>query len=400
MITPGFRRAAAAACSLLLRLAVIFPEARGHAGTCGHAVICSHAGVCARTGTCARAGACGLKGLLRPGLRNLAVLVMCLPLLYGCASDSGHGSAGAGFTYGTGPNNTRPYPEDTPVDIDGIKGARITYEVQNSGGSNKDYTVLGQNYQVWNGMTSYIEEGTASWYGPGFNGKKTSLGEKYNQKGYSAAHKNLPLPSYLKVTNLENGKKTIVRVNDRGPFHGGRIVDLSEGAARHLGIIGKGTAKVRIEYLNVVPGGSVQNASGSAIAMGTSSAPAGSAWSGASGTSGNAAPWGAYSSAAASHSYTAAGGQSYAAVQQAGPVKYYTSTTPGTYVQMVATGNLQKAEEIRSMMQRRLGVAVRILSENGVNRVLAGPFSSESSARHMLEKARSQGCGDSFIKRF
>lgn len=73
-----------------------------------------------------------------------------------------------------------------------------------------------QELYDWNGATSYIEEGTASWYGPGFNGKKTSNGEVYNQKGFTAAHKNLPLPSYLKVTNLRNGKKVIVRVNDRG----------------------------------------------------------------------------------------------------------------------------------------------------------------------------------------
>lgn len=343
----------------------------------------------------------GLLLLASKSLCGIAAILLCLPLLYGCASDSGHGSAGGGFTYGTGPNNTRPYPEETPVDIDGIKGAKIAYEVQKSGGSNKDYTVLGQNYQVWNGMTSYIEEGTASWYGPGFNGKKTSLGERYNQKGYSAAHKNLPLPSYLKVTNLENGKKTIVRVNDRGPFHGGRIVDLSEGAARHLGIIGKGTAKVRIEYLNVVPGGSIQNASGSAMAM--TSAP--SVYPSSQGTSGIQNTYAGTYGAGAGFSHTYSGNSAAVTVdpaspvRQAGNIRYYTYTIPGTYVQMVATSNLEKANEIRNMMQRRLGVAVRILSQNGVNRVLAGPFSNEDSARIMLEKARTQGCGDSFIKR-
>lgn len=95
------------------------------------------------------------------------------------------------------------------VNIQGIGGAKPIYEAQRTGGCNKDYSVLGKNYMIWNGATSYIEEGTASWYGPGFNGKKTSNGEVYNQKGFTAAHKNLPLPSYLKVTNLRNGKRLL-----------------------------------------------------------------------------------------------------------------------------------------------------------------------------------------------
>ncbi|MCR5085030.1 MAG: septal ring lytic transglycosylase RlpA family protein, partial [Succinivibrionaceae bacterium] len=184
-------------------------------------------------------------------------------LLAACSSDNiGHGWSGDA-RYGTGPDKTKPYPQSEPVDIRGVGGSAIRYEHPTKRG-NREYNVFGRHYQVWNGCDSYIETGVASWYGPGFNGRSTSNGEIYNQKGYSAAHKNLPLPSYLKVTNLNNGKAVIVRVNDRGPFHGSRIIDLSEGAARHINMVGAGTAKVKIEYLKVGPGGEVLNASGAA----------------------------------------------------------------------------------------------------------------------------------------
>lgn len=178
-------------------------------------------------------------------------------LLNGCASSlddvvtTTHGSkAGDGYTYGTGPNKTKPYPQSEKVIVKGVPGAKPKYEPVSRGG-NKDYKVLGQNYMVWTGCSSYQEVGTASWYGPGFHGNNTSNGERYDQRGFTAAHKNLPLPSYLKVTNLENGKAVIVRVNDRGPFHGSRIIDLSEGAAKAIDMTRKGTAKVKLELINV-----------------------------------------------------------------------------------------------------------------------------------------------------
>lgn len=116
---------------------------------------------------------------------------------------------------------------------------------------NSNYTVNGEDYEVWTDIENYQEIGIASWYGPGFHGEKTSNGETYDQKGISAAHKNLPLPSYVKVTNLENNKTLIVRVNDRGPFHEGRIIDLSEGAAIALDVVSNGTAKVKVELIKV-----------------------------------------------------------------------------------------------------------------------------------------------------
>jgi len=138
------------------------------------------------------------------------------------------------------------------LDLSGVGGISPKFEPPSRIG-NKDYQVFGRDYKVWNGIEHYREEGTASWYGPGFHGLYTSNGELYNQEAISAAHKNLPLPSYLKVTNLENGKAIVVRVNDRGPFHGDRILDLSRGAAHQLGILGPGTAKVQVELVKVAP---------------------------------------------------------------------------------------------------------------------------------------------------
>jgi len=135
-------------------------------------------------------------------------------------------------------------------DLTGIGGVTPRFEPYSRIG-NRDYVVFGKEYKVWRDIEEYHEEGTASWYGPGFHGFNTSNGEPYDQESISAAHKNLPLPCYLKVTNLENNKAIVVRVNDRGPFHGDRILDLSHGAASRLGIVGPGTARVRVELVKV-----------------------------------------------------------------------------------------------------------------------------------------------------
>lgn len=95
-------------------------------------------------------------------------------------------------------------------------------------------------------VPSYRTHGTASWYGPGFYGKRTANGEKYNAKAMTAAHRTLPFNTTLKVTNLDNGKSVVVRINDRGPFIRGRVIDLSKKAAQELGLIGTGTAEVEL----------------------------------------------------------------------------------------------------------------------------------------------------------
>ncbi len=117
-------------------------------------------------------------------------------------------------------------------------------------GNPKQYTVQGKTYKVLPSHIGFTQTGIASWYGNKFHGRKTSTQETYNMYAMTAAHKTLPIPCYVEVTNLDNGKKVIVKVNDRGPFHQGRIIDLSYAAAAKLGYLGKGTAKVRIRAIN------------------------------------------------------------------------------------------------------------------------------------------------------
>jgi len=111
------------------------------------------------------------------------------------------------------------------------------------------YDVLGRRYFVLSTAEGYKERGIASWYGPGFHAEKTSNGEPYDMYGMTAAHKTLPLPAFVRVTNLRNGRSVVVRVNDRGPFKEGRIIDLSWTAAAKLDMLREGTAPVEVETL-------------------------------------------------------------------------------------------------------------------------------------------------------
>jgi len=119
-------------------------------------------------------------------------------------------------------------------------------------GNASPYTINGVEYEVLDDYKSYKVRGTASWYGSKFHGHKTSNGEIYDLYLASAAHKTLPIPSFARVTNLENGNSIIVRVNDRGPFHSDRVIDLSYGAAVKLGYMEAGTALVEVEVLDVI----------------------------------------------------------------------------------------------------------------------------------------------------
>src|SRR5581483_4035994 len=141
---------------------------------------------------------------------------------------------------------------ETQFAADSLKGGRRSVAAAPQGQS---YYKVGEPYQV-NGVWYYPEvdygydrEGIASWYGPGFHGRYTANGEIYDENDVTAAHPTLPLPSMVRVTNLENGRSIAVRVNDRGPFVGGRIIDLSRRSAQLLGIEEQGTARVRVQVL-------------------------------------------------------------------------------------------------------------------------------------------------------
>ena len=118
--------------------------------------------------------------------------------------------------------------------------------------ANRPYEVFGKKYVPLASVQPFSQRGTASWYGKKFHGQKTSSGETYDMYKMTAAHPTLPIPSYARVTNLSNRKSVVVRINDRGPFHSDRIIDLSYAAAYKLGYVGAGSARVEIEA--VVPG--------------------------------------------------------------------------------------------------------------------------------------------------
>ena len=138
-----------------------------------------------------------------------------------------------------------------PVSADDVADATPRPDPILAVGNKSPYTVNGVTYEILEDYHGYRERGIASWYGAKFNGHETSNGEIYDLYQASAAHKTLPIPSYARVTNLANGKSVVVRVNDRGPFHSERLIDLSYGAAVKLGYMEKGTASVEVEVLNI-----------------------------------------------------------------------------------------------------------------------------------------------------
>ncbi len=139
-------------------------------------------------------------------------------------------------------------PRNAP-DVSDVPNAIPRDEPRSKYGNPAHYEVFGKRYYTLNTSRGYHEKGIASWYGEKFHGRRTSSGETYDMYAMTAAHKTLPLPTYVEVINLSNGRKVIVKVNDRGPFHGDRLIDLSYSAATKLGVIGKGTGMVEIRAI-------------------------------------------------------------------------------------------------------------------------------------------------------
>lgn len=139
---------------------------------------------------------------------------------------------------------------DRPVDWTQVKPIVPKQEAKSRYGNPVSYEVAGSTYHVLASSNKYKQKGVASWYGTKFHGRRTSSGETYDMLQLTAAHKTLPIPCYVKVTNLDNGKVLVVRVNDRGPFVKSRIIDLSYAAAHQLGMAEKGTASVIVESID------------------------------------------------------------------------------------------------------------------------------------------------------
>ncbi|MDP2827728.1 MAG: septal ring lytic transglycosylase RlpA family protein [Sulfuricellaceae bacterium] len=156
------------------------------------------------------------------------------------AKPGGKPSKGGGYYLDDGPG------ENPPENLEAIPNAEPKPEPLHRF-ANRPYTVLGQTYTPATQLGGYKKQGIASWYGRRYHGQKTAIGDTYDMYGMTAAHPTLPIPSYVRVTSLSNGKSVIVRVNDRGPFHSSRLIDLSYTAAWKLGVIGGGTNLVQVE---------------------------------------------------------------------------------------------------------------------------------------------------------
>jgi rare lipoprotein A len=172
--------------------------------------------------------------------RHFWLLVVISLLLSACGSSPKHTSDEDGIS--------RHLPP--PADIASIPDPIPQIEPLSNYGNPDSYVVFGQRYHTLKNGQGYQERGIASWYGSKFHGRRTSSGEPYDMYAMTAAHKSLPLPSYARVTNLRNSRSVIVRVNDRGPFHDNRLIDLSYSAAWKLGIVGEGTGLVEVTAID------------------------------------------------------------------------------------------------------------------------------------------------------
>jgi rare lipoprotein A len=195
------------------------------------------------------------------GIYKSLAVILCIALT-GCSLARRHPDQ-PGAAIPSGSNVPSP-PPDVLATPDAVPRA----EPRGTRGYPPFYEVFGKRYYVMASSDGWVERGTASWYGPGFHAAATSLGERYDMYGMTAAHKTLPIPCYAEVTNLRNGRRVVVRINDRGPFVGDRIIDLSYTAAAKLDMLLAGTAPVEVRVLT--PG---RQSAGSALPPTTPVAP-------------------------------------------------------------------------------------------------------------------------------
>jgi len=277
----------------------------------------------------------------------------------GCATRSPAPSAPPISTDRDGP---LPNP---PPDLAKVPDALPRIEPVRSGGPNKPYEVGGDRYQPITGDATYAERGLASWYGRKFHGRPTASGEVYNMYAMTAAHATLPIPSYARVRNPANGKEVIVRINDRGPFHKGRIIDLSYTAALKLDLL-RGVAPVevkRITYAEIRAGLAKPSANEPPPVFVPDTPPG--------------APQ----------------------RETTGPA----TSAQGYWLQFGAFAKLDGAEAVRQRIaEADLGMLplLTVVREGGLHRLRAGPFPSADEARAQADKLRSEhGLESSLIEK-
>ncbi|RUR30570.1 septal ring lytic transglycosylase RlpA family protein [Vreelandella nanhaiensis] len=287
-------------------------------------------------------------------------------------------SSGAGTSGGRYAMNGDAYPVEPP-DVSSVPDAEPRIEPLSRAGNRPTYEVWGKTYHVMPDASGYAKQGTASWYGEKFHGYATSNGEIYDMYKMSAAHRSLPLPTFARVTSLDNGQSVIVRVNDRGPFHSDREIDLSYAAAARLGILDNGTGHVKVEVVD----------------------PA--LWLAERGRApAEAAPVAASTPAAA-----AAGEQPRSVpAPQAAPVQPASSSaTPSgneaegpIYLQIAALGSAEGAQQLQQRLENELPHGVRVMSDANVHRVQVGPVGPAQETR-AREELRQAGFPQAFIVR-
>lgn len=242
------------------------------------------------------------------------------------------------------------------------------------------YTVLGKSYQPMQDGRSYREEGEASWYGTKFHGQATANGEEYDLYGMTAAHKTLPLPSYVQVTNLDNQRKIIVRVNDRGPFYSSRIIDLSYAGAKKLGFAERGVARVLVEGIDPVVWQQQNDPAYLVSARSRSEAP---------------------SAAIAIPVATPVFKPVPAPMATPGAAPASPASQGSYYLQVGAFSTDLAAEQLRQRLQNTLAAAVIVSPvqhpAGTLHRVRVGPLASQDEARRLIEQLRLANLGDATL---
>ena len=322
-------------------------------------------------------------------------------LLAACASKPSRVATPATPAAPSAPGGGGYYSDDgpganPPANLDQIADATPRWEPLHRF-ANRPYTVLGRDYVPATELRPYKERGVASWYGRKFHRQRTSIGETYDMYAMTAAHPTLPLPSYAKVTNLANGRSVTVRVNDRGPFLHGRIIDLSYAAAQKLGIVGQGSARVEVESSWPEGGGLMATRSPSmSAASGTSATGAITVVSSATSSAVSSAASSATPSATPSTATLAAA----APLPAVSPVGLPANRDlplrlegPDVFLQLGAFSTLDNAENFLSVMEFQLSgnsnsgnsgseisYAPRIRSRDNLFRVELGPYTSQDDA--------------------
>ncbi|MGY3962612.1 septal ring lytic transglycosylase RlpA family protein [Aeromonas veronii] len=268
-----------------------------------------------------------------------------------------------------------------------------------SASGNRDYWIGKKKHEVWRDIKHYSEEGTASWLSPDLDGQKTANGDVLDSKLFSAAHRNLPIPSYVRVTNLDNGLETIVRVNDRGPFNSPRLIDLSYAAAKQLEMVDSGEARVRLELISDTPDQMVIMEPMKPIEMTPTTPAAASNTLSQDGFLGEPTALAMATPAsepapvkAPAATPTKAAPVNPAPAKAAAPA----SSGDGKMIQVLASGSRDRAEAMGKVMTQRYGVPYRIDAHGAIFRVLIGPVAADQQAS-VLEKVRQGGLEQAFI---